>query len=145
MITVVCQRPWSAIERRVTGSATVAGVNGDLFAASGVPSGILLRSGVLDHASQADRSGVGVAADGSLRIERVGYNGIWRGISGRRPIRLNEPPGTNGVSLFTRSWGPTTPTIAGSVEAILPSLPPTAPNTDLFATVSQIGSSNRGP
>src|SRR5207253_5944348 len=50
----------------------------------------------------------------------------------------------NGVSLFTRSWGVTTPTIAGSVEAILPVLPPTTPNTELAATVAQIGSSNGG-
>jgi flagellar hook assembly protein FlgD len=108
------------------------------------PNGIVLRSGLLDHAPVADRSSIGIAADGSLVVERVAYAGIWRGTVGRRPLRLNQPPGTNGVSLFTRSWGGTTPRISGALEAILPSLPPTAPNTDLFATVSQVGPSSGG-
>jgi len=129
----------TALERRASATATVAGVNGDFFAASGEPSGIVLRSGVLDHPPQAERSSIGVAADGSLRVEPVIYNGIWRGTSGRRPIRLNAIPGRNGVSLFTRSWGATTPAIAGAVAAVIPSLPPTTPNTDLSGTVSQIG------
>jgi len=138
------REPLSAIERRASATATVAGVNGDFFAASGEPSGIVLRSGVLDHPPEADRSSIGLAADGSLRVEQVVYNGIWRGVSGRRPIRLNAIPGKNGVSLFTRSWGAATPPIAGSLEAVVPSLPPTTPNTDLFGTVSQVGPSNGG-
>src|SRR5919205_2808167 len=115
----------TALERRASPTATVAGVNGDFFAASGEPSGIVLRSGVLDHPPNADRSSIGIGADESLRVEPVVYNGIWRGTSGRRPIRLNAVPGKNGVSLFTRSWGATTPSIPGSVAAVLPSLPPT--------------------
>jgi hypothetical protein len=142
--TVVGRERLTAIERRASTTATVAGVNGDLFAASGEPSGIVLRNGTLEHPPDADRSSVGVAADGSLRVERVEYRGIWRGTVGRRPLRLNEPPGPNGVSLFTRSWGPRTPILPGSVEAILPTLPPATPNTDLFATVSQVGASNGG-
>jgi flagellar hook assembly protein FlgD len=134
----------TSIERRASPAATVAGVNGDLFSASGEPSGIVLRSGLLDHAPTAGRSSIGIGADGSLRVERIAYAGIWRGTVGRRPLRLNQPPGTNGVSLFTRSWGATTPRIAGAVEAILPSLPPAAPNTDLFATVAQVGPSSGG-
>jgi hypothetical protein len=133
------REPLTALERRASATATVAGVNGDFFAASGEPSGIVMRSGILDHPPQADRSSIGVAADGSLRVEPVVYNGIWRGTSGRRPIRLNAIPGRNGVSLFTRSWGATTPAIAGAVAAVIPSLPPAAPNTDLSGTVSQIG------
>jgi hypothetical protein len=136
---VAGREPLTAIERRASATATVAGVNGDFFAPSGEPSGIVLRSGVLDHPPLGERSSIGVAADGSLRIERVDYNGIWKGVSGRRPIRLNAPPGKNGVSLFTRSWGAATPAIAGSLAAVLPSLPPTTPNTDLVAVVSQVG------
>ena len=142
--TVVGREGVTAIERRASASATVAGVNGDFFSASGEPSGIVLRNGTLDHPSEVSRSSIGVGTDGSLRVERIEYDGIWRGLSGRRPLQLNRPPGANGVSLFTRSWGATTPTIAGSVEAILPVLPPTTPNTDLAATVAQIGSSNGG-
>ena len=141
---VAGREPLTAIERRASATATVAGVNGDFFAPTGEPSGIVLRSGVLDHPPVADRSSIGVAADGSLRVEQVVYNGIWRGTSGRRPIRLNAIPGKNGVSLFTRSWGAATPAIAGSLEAVLPSLPPTTPNTDLFGTVSQVGPTNGG-
>jgi hypothetical protein len=133
------REPLTALERRASATGTVAGVNGDFFAASGEPSGIVLRSGVLDHPPQAERSSIGVAADGSLRVEPVIYNGIWRGTSGRRPIRLNAVPGRNGVSLFTRSWGAMTPAIPGAVAAVIPSLPPTAPNTDLSGTVAQIG------
>jgi hypothetical protein len=132
----------TALERRASATATVAGVNGDFFAPSGEPSGIVLRSGVLDHPPRPDRSSIGVAADGSLRVEPVVYNGIWRGVSGRRPIRLNAIPGTNGVSLFTRSWGAATPAIPGAVAAVIPSLPPTTPNTDLSGTVAQIGTAN---
>jgi flagellar hook assembly protein FlgD len=142
--TVAGRERLTAIERRASPAATVAGVNGDLFSASGEPSGIVLRNGTLDHPPDADRSSVGVGVDGSLRVERVEYRGIWRGTVGRRALRLNEPPGPNGISLFTRSWGSRTPTLAGSLEAILPALPPTTPNIDLFATVSQVGPSNGG-
>jgi Phosphodiester glycosidase/FlgD Ig-like domain len=129
----------TAIERRASPTATVTGVNGDLFAASGEPTGVVLRSGLLDHAPDADRSSIGIGADGSLRVERVEYDGIWRGNAGRRPLQLNRPPGPNGIALFTRSWGTRTPSLPGATAAILPVLPPTAPNTDLFATVSQVG------
>ena len=37
----------TAIEKRASATATVAGVNGDRFSAGGEPSGILIRSGVL--------------------------------------------------------------------------------------------------
>jgi len=134
----------TAIEKRASPAATVAGVNGDFYSASGEPVGIVLRGGLLDHAPDADRSSIGVGADGSLRVERVDYDGIWRGNSGRRPLQLNRPPGPNGIALFTRAWGGRTPSVGGAVEAILPALPPTAPNTDLSATVSQIGPTNGG-
>ena len=129
----------TAIEKRASPTATVAGVNGDFYSASGEPAGIVLRGGLLDHAPDADRSSIGVGADGSLRVERIDYNGIWRGNSGRRPLQLNRPPGPNGIALFTRAWGTRTPSLPGAIAAILPTLPPTAPNTDLFATVSQLG------
>jgi hypothetical protein len=129
----------TAIEKRASPTATVAGVNGDLFSASGEPAGIVLRAGSLDHAPDPDRSSIGVGADGSLRVDRIDYDGIWRGNSGRRPLQLNRPPGPNGIALFTRAWGGRTPSLPGAIAAILPTLPPTAPNTDLFATVSQLG------
>src|SRR5205823_3268275 len=134
----------TSIERSVSASATVACVNGDFFAANGVPSGIVLRGGALDHAPQSDRSSIGVAADGSLRVEQVAYAGVWKGTGPRRPLRLNEPPSPNGVSLLTRSWGATTPSFPGAVEAVLPAVPSTVANADLSATATQVGSSNGG-
>ncbi|HYZ78612.1 MAG TPA: phosphodiester glycosidase family protein [Gaiellaceae bacterium] len=134
----------TAIERRVSPAATVAGVNGDLFSASGEPAGIVLRGGLLDHAPNAGRSSIGLDAGGSLQVQRIEYDGIWRGNAGRRPLQLNRPPGPNGIALFTRAWGGRTPSARGAVEAVLPTLPPTAPNADLSATVSQIVSSNGG-
>src|SRR5207237_746293 len=81
----------TALERRASATATVAGVNGDFFAASGEPSGIVLRSGVLDHPPDADRSSIGVAADGSLRVEPAVYNGRWRGAGRDDPLPPLHP------------------------------------------------------
>jgi flagellar hook assembly protein FlgD len=77
-------------------------------------------------------------------VERVAYDGIWRGNGQRRPLRLNQVPGANGVSLFTPAWGPTTPQIAGITEAVLPSLPPTTTGGELTAQVAQVGPTNGG-
>ena len=66
------------MERRVSSTATVAGVDGDLFTAEGHPSGILIRNGVLDRVPTRDRTSVGIGADGNLRIERVDYAGYYR-------------------------------------------------------------------
>jgi flagellar hook assembly protein FlgD len=134
----------TSIEKKASAGATVAGVNGDRFTAGGQPSGILIRGGVLDSPPLASRSSVGIAADGSLRVDRLAYDGIWRGNGQRRPLRLNQVPGANGVSLFTPAWGPTTPPIAGVTEAVLPSFPPTATGVELPAQVAQIGPTNGG-
>ena len=134
----------TSIERRASATATVAGVNGDRSAPGGEPSGILLRGGVLDSPPHAQRSSVGIGADGTLRVERVAYDGVWRGNGQRRPLRLNQVAGANGVSLFTSAWGPTTPQIAGVTEAVLPSLPPTTTGVELPARVAQIGTTNGG-
>jgi phosphodiester glycosidase/flagellar hook capping protein FlgD len=62
--------------------------------------------------------------------------GNWQGLSQRRPLGgLNQRPGTQGVSLFTPAWGPTTPAAQGTVEITLNPLPPAAPFTDLTGTV----------
>jgi hypothetical protein len=135
----------TSMQRSVSTSATVVGVNGDLFAwADGRPSGMLMRSGILESPPHADRSSVGIAGDGTLRVERIAFAGIWRGTGQRRPLRLNQPPAANGVSIFTPSWGPATPAGAGVVEAVLTPFPPAAPNTDHFGTVVQIGETSGG-
>ncbi len=105
----------TSMQRSVSASATVAGVNGDLFTfADGRPTGMLIRSGVLETPPHPERSSVGISADGSLRVERVAFAGFWRGTGQRRPLRLNGVPAANGVALFTPSWGAATPALPGS-------------------------------
>lgn len=128
------------MERRLGATATVAGVNGDLFnSRDGHPSGILIQNGVLEHEPFAGRSSVGIGGDGSLRVERVVFNGYWRGTGQRRPVGLNELASANGVSLFTPAFGPRTPGVA-SVEAVLRPFPAATPNADLVGVVTQISS-----
>jgi hypothetical protein len=116
--------------------ATAAGVNGDLFApVDGRPTGVLLRNGVLDSPPSADRSSAGITTDGTLRADRIRMFGTWRGNGQRRPVLLNQPPGANGIALYTPAWGPTTPTLAGAYEAVISQLPPTSPNVELTGPV----------
>jgi hypothetical protein len=56
----------TAIERRLSTTVTVAGVNGDLTSASGAPSGIVMRNGALDQPSLPGRSSIGFDASGTL-------------------------------------------------------------------------------
>ena len=55
------------MQRRLSTTATVAGVNGDLFNLSvGYPSGLLLMNGVLASPPNPDRSSTGISPDGTL-------------------------------------------------------------------------------
>lgn len=136
---VIAREPLTAIEQRLSASATVAGVDADLFNAhDGYPSGILMRHGVLDSPPLAARTSIGIAADGTLQLDRVRSSGYWRGTGQRRPLTFNQPPTANGVSLYTPSWGPTTPPFGGTVEAVLSPFTLTRPNTDLGGPVVQI-------
>lgn len=130
----------TSIEKRLSATATVAGVNGDLFNFNdGHPSGGLLRSGVLDHAPLAGRSLTGVDTAGNVHVDRVAFFGTWQGSSQRRALSgLNEPPSANGVSLFTPSWGPTTPAVEGTLEVVLFPFPAATPNVDLAGPVVQV-------
>jgi exopolysaccharide biosynthesis protein len=130
----------TSMQKRVSATATVAGVNGDLFNwDAGYPSGGLMRDGVLDHPPLGDRSTVGIDGNGDLVVDRVKFYGTWRGNGQRRPLNgLNEVGAANDVDLFTPSWGATTPRVAGVAEAVLAPFPPTTPNTDLTATVTEL-------
>src|SRR5919199_995591 len=82
----------TSMQRSVSSVATVAGVNGDLFAwKDGHPTGALIRSGVLDSAPSAERSSVGVDTDGVLHVDRVSMAGTWKGSGQRRRRRINQP------------------------------------------------------
>jgi exopolysaccharide biosynthesis protein/flagellar hook assembly protein FlgD len=137
---IVGREKVTSMEKRASATATVAGVNGDLFNWNdGHPSGGLMQNGVLLHAPIRDRSTVGIDTDGNLRVERVSYSGYWVGTGQRRALQFNELAGANGVSLFTPAWGPVTPGVQ-AVEAILKPFPGAKPNTDLTGTVVQVSS-----
>jgi hypothetical protein len=128
----------TSMQRRAAASATVAGVNGDLFTwADGIPSSGLIQDGILRTTPHPRRSMLGVDATGALRVDRLAMLGTWQGSGPRRPIHLlNRPPGPNGTTLYTPSYGPTTPTTTGVFEAVLSPFPSATPNSDLVGFVS---------
>ena len=126
------------MQRRVSTSATVAGVNGDLFNWNvGFPSGMLMMDGVLHSPPNPDRSSTGIAPDGTLRVGRVRFAGTWQGAGQRRPLTLNKDPGANGVTLYTPTYGPATPATAETVELTITPFPAAQPLRDLVGTVAQ--------
>lgn len=127
----------TAMERRLSSSATTAGVNGDFFSFStGVPSGVLMREGQVVSPPYGARSSAGVTSDGTLDIRRISFFGTWQGAGIKRTLNmLNEPPAANGIALYTQAWGPTTPSLPGSSAAILFPFPAPVPNADLVAPV----------
>lgn len=137
----------SSMQRRLALQATTVGVNGDFFSSKqGGPSGILLRDGVLVSAPSSNRSSTGIALDGTLDVRKVKLFGTWRGLGQRRAVNtFNEPPGANGIALFTADWGLTTPAAQGTFSVVLSPFPATTPNVDLTATVSGSGQNGSVP
>jgi hypothetical protein len=135
----------SAMQRRVSASATVAGINGDLFAwQQGFPSGMLIQDGVLHASPNPGRSSIGIGADGRLQVERVSLFGTWQGLGQRRAINgINKSTGS--VVLYTPAWGPTTPAVTGTVEATLSAFPSATARSDLSGLVAQVKSNGGTP
>jgi hypothetical protein len=126
------------MQRRLSSTATVAGVNGDLFNWNvGYPSGLLMMNGVLASPPNPDRSSTGISPDGTLRVERVKFAGTWQGAGQRRPLVLNKEPAPGGTALYTPTYGPTTPAASETVEVTLTPFPTAAPLRDLVGTVVQ--------
>ena len=130
----------TSMQRRASASANVAGVNGDFWTwDEGIPTGMLMQSGVLQTPPHPQRSSLGVTDDGSLLVGRVSMLGQWQGSGPIRALNgLNQRPGAQGVSLFTPVWGAATPRASGTVEVVLAPFPPTAPATELVGLVTQI-------
>ena len=123
--SIVLRETVSSMQKRLSTQATSVGVNGDYFAAAdGRPSGIFLRDGILATPPNPARSSAGITLDGLLDVRRVSFRGTWRGTGQRRALNfLNKAPGTNGISLFTSDWGPSTPRVAGAFAVVLELVP----------------------
>jgi Phosphodiester glycosidase/FlgD Ig-like domain len=129
--TVLGRQTVTSMQRRASRRATVAGVNGDFFnLRSGVPSGMFMRDGVLATRPERSRSSLGVAFDGTLMVERIGFAGSWSatGFPTRRLHQLNRPLQRAGVSLFTPAWGGRTPRSRRVLDVVLAGLPLTVAN-----------------
>jgi hypothetical protein len=120
---ILGKEPVTVIERRLAPTATVVGVNGDYSTVEGVPTGVLVQSGVLAASTNVRRPSIGFDATGALRVERVGMSATWEGTGQRRPLVVNRRPGPNGATLYTPAWGPSTPVEPGSYEVVVPQLP----------------------
>lgn len=129
----------TALEQRLAGATTTAGVNGDITAAGGRPDGFLERNGALDHDPRTARTSIGVDGSGSLHFDRLSLFGFWQGAKTRHAFTLlNEPPTSGATTLYTPAWGPTTPPAASSVAVVLQPFPAASPNTDLAGTSVQV-------
>jgi Phosphodiester glycosidase len=143
---IVATEKLTDMEKNLSATATVVGVNGDFFTANpGKPTGMLMRGGVLESAPVANRSSAGISADGSLNVASVSFDGTWRGNGQRRQLDLNAPPVKGHTTLYTSAWGPATPAEAGVVVDVFPSLPPLVPNRVASGVVSQVAAAGPVP
>jgi hypothetical protein len=117
----------TAMEKAVSSSATVAGVNGDFFNfRDGHPSGIVMQGGIIKSPPYRTRSSIGISSTGQLNVARVALYGYWQGLGSRHPLSgVNQPPHGDGTAIYTSAWGARTPTIAGAAETVLEPFPPT--------------------
>ena len=128
----------SWMERTASSQMTTVGVNGDFFSwTGGWPSGLLMRSGIVEHQSALGRAAVGIDASATLHADRVPWFARWHGPDGVwYPVsQLNEPPRKNSVALFTPVWGGTTPAVTGTTVVLEP-FPPTSARKDLVGTIT---------
>jgi hypothetical protein len=131
--TVSGRETTSSMERRFSGSATLAGVNGDYSSwATGHPSGIFVRKNVLFSRPEGGRSSLAIGLDGLLRINRIGFAATWQveGFAAHRLREFNRPLTRWGVALFKPSWGARTPATPGVLEAVLTGVPRLRPNVE---------------
>lgn len=136
----------TSIQKRVSTIATVAGVNGDRFAPNGRPSGVLIRDGQLQHNPGDSRSSIGFDSAGNLRVERLRLLPTWQGTGQRQNLAaVNDSPSSSGMSLYTPTWGPLTPTAPGSLEVVIRPFPATVPNTEVAGPVTEVRSGGATP
>lgn len=133
----------TAIERRVAGTATTAGVNGDYFTVeTGIPSGVLMREGQVVSPPSNERASAGLTTDGTLDVRRISFLGTWQGAGTRRTLKSFNKPPSGGITLYTQAWGAATQPVPGGTAAILFPFPAAVPNADLVAPVVEVRSSD---
>jgi hypothetical protein len=136
---IVATEKLTDMEKDVRTSATVVGVNGDFFTPNpGKPTGVLMRRSVLDSAPAQARTSLGIAADGTLTVAQVAFDGTWRGTGQRRQLDLNASPVNGHTTLYTSAWGPATPAESGVVAVVLQPFPPLIPNRVDTGVVTQV-------
>ena len=126
------------MQRRLSSTATLAGVNGGT-------DGLVLINGVLATQANPERSSIGVAPDGALDVDRVQFDGTWQGRGQRRPIVLNRAPTPSRVALYTPAYGGSTPAAAETVELVLHPFPAAQPARDLVGVVVQAKQGGQTP
>ncbi len=123
--TVTGRQRVTAMQKSISSTATVAGVNGDFFNfGDGHPSGIVLQGGEIKVPPYRERSSIGFSTAGDLVVGRVAQFGFWQGLGSRRPLSVNKTPVGDGTTVFTPAWGARTPVVAGAVETVLQPYPP---------------------
>ena len=142
--TIIGRETVSAMEHDASPQMTTVGVNGDFFSwTGGWPSGLLIRSGVVEHQSALGRASLGIDSGATLHTEKVPWSGRWHGPDNVwYPLsQLNEPPRKNAAALFTPVWGGDVPGVKGATTIVLEPFPPAAPRTDLVGTIVSVGPS----
>ena len=139
--TITGRERVSSMQRAISPQMTTVGVNGDFFSwTGGWPSGLLMRSGVVEHQSALGRAAVGIDTAATLHADKVPWFGRWHGPDNVwYPVaQLNEPPRANALSLFTPVWGARTPAAKG-LTVVLQPFPPAAPRQNLVGTIVSLG------
>jgi hypothetical protein len=136
---VIATEKLTDMQKALAAQATTVGVNGDFFAPNpGKPTGMLIRSGALESAPAKERTSLGIAADGTLSVARVAFDGTWKGTGQRRQLDLNAPPAKGHTTLYTSAWGPQTPVESGVAVVVIDGLPPLTPNRVNSGVVTQV-------
>ena len=102
--TVTGRQRVTAMQKAISDTTTVAGVNGDLFNwKDGHPSGIVMQDGVIKSPPIRTRSSVGISSTGTLSVARVALYGYWQGLGSRRPVTgEQDSEGRRHVALHAR-------------------------------------------
>lgn len=114
--------PLSAMVRRHLPAGALAGLNGDYFSWSGVPSGLLLDAAGLGRDPAASRSSAVFDAAGTLHVARLALEGAYRaGTATGRVHAINRLPREDRPEaiLYDHRFGPRTPPLREGVSVLL--------------------------